>query len=67
MDLEKLSGKQLKAYWYDPRRGTAEEIGTFERTEKKEFTPPSSGKGKDWVLVVEDVGKQYPKPGVENK
>jgi hypothetical protein len=63
VDLEKFSGTQLKAYWFDPRRGTSEEIGTFERTGKKEFTPPSSGKGKDWVLVVDDAGKEYAKPG----
>jgi hypothetical protein len=63
VDLGKLSGKELKAYWYDPRSGEAKEIGTFARSGKREFTPPSSGAGNDWVLVLDDVARKYPPPG----
>jgi hypothetical protein len=27
------------------------------------FTPPSSGRGCDWVLVLDDASKGYPPPG----
>jgi hypothetical protein len=63
VDLGKLSGKELRAYWYDPRRGTATEIGTFARNGKRAFTPPSRGIGNDWVLVLDDTARNYPLPG----
>jgi hypothetical protein len=28
----------------------------------KKFTPPSSGYGQDWVLVLDDAAKNYAKP-----
>ncbi len=32
-----------------------------ENTGVKMFIPPSSGYGQDWVLVLDDAGKKYPK------
>ena len=71
-----LSGKSYKAWWYDPRNGAATLIGEFPRTEagdresdvhrgdiSREFTPPSSGSGNDWVLVLDDAAKHFPPPG----
>ena len=63
VDLGKLSGGRLRASWYDPREGTSAAIGTFPREGKKEFRPPSQGKGHDWVLVLDDEAKGYPEPG----
>src|SRR5262245_33505613 len=63
LDLRKLSGKELKAWWYAPRNGTATAAGSFARTGQKELTPPSAGKGNDLVLVVDDVDKKYTEPG----
>jgi len=60
---EKLSGNVIKAYWYDPRLGTSAYIGEFPKTESREFTPPSSGRGNDWVLVLDDAAKGYAEPG----
>jgi hypothetical protein len=72
----KLTGELIKAWWYDPRRGTATPIGEYPRAQFKlldeveaygtlglEFTPPSSGPGIDWVLVLDDAAKNYPPPG----
>jgi hypothetical protein len=33
------------------------------RTAIQNFTPPSSGRGCDWVLVLDDAAKGYPPPG----
>ena len=76
--FDKLSGKAYKAYWYDPRKGTSTLIGQFPRTEpgdrpadvrrgdiSKEFKPPSSGPGNDWVLVIDDVARNFPPPGAK--
>lgn len=55
VDLEKLSGETATGHWYDPRTGESSAIGSFPSTGAKSFTPPSSGRGNDWVLVVDGV------------
>ena len=62
--LEKLAGKQLKPWWWDPRKGEAQACEVFEnKREPQEFLPPESGERLDWVLVLDDVSKNYPAPG----
>jgi hypothetical protein len=61
IDLEKLSGADLVAHWYDPRTGAADCIGTLRRSGRREFTPPPGGP--DWVLVLDDTERRYPTPG----
>jgi hypothetical protein len=51
--LDKLSGKTVKARWYDPRQGTWTEVGQFAAGGEQAFTPPSSGEKQDWVLVLD--------------
>jgi hypothetical protein len=63
VDLGKLSGKEMRSSWYDPRNGTTRVSDTFIRAGKKEFRPPSQGKGHDWVLILDDVSKGFPEPG----
>jgi hypothetical protein len=75
---DNLSGKTYRAWWFDPRNGTASLIGEFPKTAAgdreadlhrgditKEFTPPSSGPGNDWVLVLDDAAKNFPAPGTK--
>jgi hypothetical protein len=52
VDLSKLTGEKLSATWFDPRTGKETAAGAFAREGKREFTPPTSGKGNDWVLVL---------------
>ena len=64
VDLNKLSGKQVTATWYNPREGTAKKIGTFPNPRSlKTFLPPSRGRNNDWVLILDDAAKKYPLPG----
>ena len=63
VDLGKLSGKEIRGSWYDPRNGTSRAIGTFQREGVREFRPPSQGKGHDWVLVLDDADRGYDAPG----
>jgi hypothetical protein len=63
IDLDKLSGKRIRAWWFDPRSGTATSAGTFARKGTRPMTPPSTGRGNDWVLVLDDAAKPYPGPG----
>ncbi len=61
--LDKISGEKAKAWWFDPRKGTAQAIGVFPCAGPQEFTPAEKGELLDWVLVLDDVAKKYPPPG----
>lgn len=62
IDLTKLSGGALTAYWYDTRNGEATRIDDFAKTASHEFTPPDASVA-GWVLVLDDTAKQFPPPG----
>jgi hypothetical protein len=53
--MKKIYGKGVKARWFDPRKGKIVEIGTFENTGSRTFTPPSSGINNDWILLIDDL------------
>ncbi|WP_084163905.1 glycoside hydrolase family 140 protein [Olivibacter sitiensis] len=63
VDLLKLSGKTITAWWYDVRSGRAYKIGDFPKTGTQGFHPPTNGIGNDWVLVLDDVEAKFPPPG----
>jgi hypothetical protein len=60
VDLERLSGRRLRAHWFDPRTGTATLVDTLARSGTRAFTAPGEG---DWVLVLDDEEKKYGPPG----
>jgi hypothetical protein len=51
--LDRLSGPQVKAHWYDPRLGVYLPITTYEASGVQEFKPPTYGP--DWVLVLDSI------------
>ncbi|HYW47534.1 MAG TPA: glycoside hydrolase family 140 protein [Bryobacteraceae bacterium] len=53
----KVSGKMVRASWFNPRTGALTVIGTLEKKDFMDFTPPSSGRGNDWVLVLDDAAR----------
>jgi hypothetical protein len=55
--LNKILATILHAYWYNPRNGKTADIGNVNNNGIKKFTPPSSGYGQDWVLVIDDAEK----------
>ena len=62
IDLGKLSAKEIRAWWYDPRTGIGRLIGQLPGGGTAEFrTPPQ---GPDWVLVLDDTAKNYAPPGL---
>jgi hypothetical protein len=63
--LDKLSGREVRAWWYDPRTGEAKLIGEFRRNGERTFTPSGTGET-DWVLVLDDASQNFPQPGKIN-
>jgi hypothetical protein len=64
VNLSKLSGNKLRASWFDPRTGGTTLDGEFRNTRTaRAFTPPGSGPGSDWVLLLDDVARGFPIPG----
>ncbi len=61
--MNTIKGPNVTAWWFNPRDGKAQNIGTFSNQGDKEFTPPDPGELTDWVLVLDDASKNYPPPG----
>jgi len=51
--LETLRGPEVTASWFDPRNGQTMTIDTYNATGVREFVPPSRGRGRDWVLILD--------------
>jgi hypothetical protein len=62
LNANKLSGKEIVAHWYNPKNGETQSAGKFTKKAGLEFTPPTSGYGHDWVLVIDDASKNYSLP-----
>ncbi|MGZ3814552.1 MAG: apiosidase-like domain-containing protein [Mucilaginibacter sp.] len=60
LDLAALNTPKLKAWWYDPRTGKAQLIGTFAAQGTKELTAPTQ---EDWLLVVDNAEMKLGEPG----
>lgn len=65
--LNKISGNEVVAWWYNPRNGEASKIGQFPKTAEREFISPTPGEELDWVLVLDDATKGFAAPGTQSK
>jgi len=61
--MEKITGKTVKAWWFNPRTGQAQAIGMYENKGEHSFAPPDPGEMLDWVLVLDDASKNFSPPG----
>ena len=59
--MDALRGAVARAWWFNPRTGVANEIGTFPVQGEQTFIPPADGP--DWVLVVDDAAQGFGAPG----
>lgn len=63
VDTSRLSGKHLRASWFNPRDGSVSPAGEIANTGRAAFTPPTPGEALDWILVLDDAARAYPAPG----
>ncbi len=62
--LAVISGTSVRAWWYNPRDGSAQPIGLLKNSGTRWFAPPGqSAEGHDWVLVLDDASRNYAQPG----
>jgi hypothetical protein len=61
VNLKKLSGRAIKAWWFNTAAGRALDAGTFKKSAHRIFTPPTQQT--DWVLVLDDVAYGFREPG----
>ncbi len=63
VDISFIQAKQIKAWWYDPRKGEAGKPVVLSKVNIMSFTSPSAGIENDWVLVIDDANTKFSKPG----
>jgi hypothetical protein len=64
LEMGTIRGAEAVAYWFNPRTGAAERIGAVEAAGPRTFTPPGeSGRGRDWVVVVDAASAGFGPPG----
>ncbi|MBK7134421.1 MAG: glycoside hydrolase family 140 protein [Bacteroidales bacterium] len=63
--MDVIKGKDIVAWWFNPRNGEAKEIGKFTNTGTQSFNAPAPGENLDWILVLDDASKKYPAPGTK--
>ena len=62
--LDKIGAKTINTYWFDPRNGVTKLVETIPGTDTRKFTPPTNGRGNDWILVLDDASKKFKAPGL---
>ena len=63
LDKNIIKAEQQRQYWYDPRYGTSYIIKDQDSFGIQTFTPPTNGRGNDWLLVLTDAAAGFPVPG----
>ena len=61
VDLSKVSGSAINAWWYNPASGQSNPIGVYGTTGTQTFQTPDAN---DWVLVLDDASQGYGPPGI---
>jgi hypothetical protein len=60
--LDKIGAAGIRASWYDPRSGEIKSSEIIPGQGVKKFTPPSGGRGNDWILILDDVSRGFKDP-----
>lgn len=63
INMGKISGKKVAAWWFDPRTGDSVNIGELKNSGSYTFRTPNAQK--DWVLLIDDASRNFPSPGQE--
>ncbi|MFZ6029264.1 MAG: glycoside hydrolase family 140 protein [Chloroflexota bacterium] len=53
VDRRVFNAKRIKESWYDPRYGCTYPFHTATNAAFQTYVPPTSGRGNDWILILE--------------
>ena len=63
IDKSVIDAQYIKEIWYDPRYGISYHFHTGDTQGIQTYTPPTSGRGQDWILIIENEKLDLPMPG----
>lgn len=52
----------MQEIWWDPRYGVAHHFHTSDSQALQTYVRPISGRGQDWLLILEDEAAGFPLP-----
>jgi hypothetical protein len=61
IDMNRITGRRLYAWWYNPRNGEATLIGRYPSKGRRVFQKPDE---QDWILVMDDASAGLAVPGM---
>jgi hypothetical protein len=53
VNFGKIAGEKITSAWFNPRNGLINNIGAFDNVGQHTFTPPTRGRGNDWILIID--------------
>jgi len=63
IDKSVIEARRIKEIWFDPRYGVSYHIHTGDTQGIQTYTPPTFGRGQDWILIIENADMDLPMPG----
>ena len=63
LDKNVIKAERQNQYWYDPRYGVSYMFKEQDSWGIQTFTPPTSGRSNDWILVLTDAAAGFSLPG----
>ena len=63
LNLDLCSWEESRGWWYNCRTGETTELGVMAASGTATFSPPSGGRGTDWVLILDNAAESFGKPG----
>ncbi len=67
IDKSVVKARKIKEIWFDPRYGISHHVHTGNTQSIQTYSPPTQGRGFDWILILEDADKLMPLPGYSVK
>jgi hypothetical protein len=62
VDRRMVKGNRVREIWYNPRYGNSQVVHVTSSAAFQTYTPPTSGRGNDWILILEDEAKKFSLP-----
>jgi hypothetical protein len=59
IDKSVIKGKRVNEIWYGPRYGISYKIHTGDTKGIQTYTPPTNGRGNDWILIIENAEMNF--------